>query len=91
MAVAAIAGAVIVSLSMNPGRGEQSGYSDLLNLTMGIEDTRMNAQDLAFLLVTHDVDARPKDDYVMVKLNGTVYKLTPNKDLPGLAEMTPMK
>ncbi|RQW79759.1 MAG: hypothetical protein EHM14_07470 [Methanothrix sp.] len=62
-------------------------YQDLLNLTQTNEDTRMDARDLAFFLVTHDFDATPKDGYVMVELNGTIYILTPNKDKPGLADI----
>jgi len=68
--------------------GEASdNYQDLLNLTRANEDTRMNARDLAFLLVTHDFDATPMDGYVMVELNRTIYILTPNKDRPGLADI----
>lgn len=66
-------------------------YQDLLNLTQTNEDTRMDARDLAFFLVTHDFDATPKDEYVMVELNGTRYILTPNKDKPGLADIAVKK
>ncbi|MGD0952042.1 MAG: hypothetical protein ABR985_06555 [Methanotrichaceae archaeon] len=48
----------------------------------------MNANDLAFLLVTHDFDAIPKKDFVEVRLNKTVYKLVPNGPYPGLANIT---
>jgi hypothetical protein len=68
--------------------GEASdSYQDLLNLTRANEDTRMDARDLAFFLVTHDFDATPEDGYVVVELNGTIYILTPNKDKPGLADI----
>jgi hypothetical protein len=68
--------------------GEASdSYQDLLNLTQTNEDTRMDARDLAFILVTHDFDATPKDGYVIVELNGTIYILTPNRDKPGLADI----
>ena len=89
--MAAMLGAIIVSTSVCLGAGGPTSYSDLHNLTSGVEDARMNAQDLALLLVTHDFDAWPKEDSVLVKLNGTVYKLTPNEDQQGLAEITPMK
>jgi hypothetical protein len=62
-------------------------YQDLLNLTRANEDTRMDARDLAFLLVTHDFDATPKDGYVIVELNRTFYIMTPNGDKPGLADI----
>jgi hypothetical protein len=48
----------------------------------------MNANDLAFLLVTHDFDAIPKKDFVEVRLNKTVYTLVPNGPYPGLANIT---
>ena len=44
--------------------------------------------DLAFLLATHNFDATPEDGYVIVKLEGMIYSLTPNKEKPGLAEVT---
>lgn len=62
-------------------------YAYLLNLTMGSEDARIDAGDLAFLLATHDFDATPKDGYVLLRLNGTVYKMTPNGKRPGLADI----
>ena len=64
-------------------------YQDLLKLTSANEDTRMNAQDLAFLLVTHNYDAIPKGDHVEVKINDLVYRLTPNGGKAGLADIVP--
>jgi hypothetical protein len=66
-------------------------YQDLVNLTLNNEDTRMNAVDLAFLLATHDFDATPKGGYAVVRINSTVYKLTPNGDEPGLVDIAIMK
>ena len=66
-------------------------YQDLVNLTLNNEDTRMNAVNLAFFLATHDFDATPKDGYVVVRINSTVYKLTPNGNKPGLADIAIMK
>jgi hypothetical protein len=51
------------------------------------EDIHMNALDLAFLLATHNLDATPKDGYVIVKQDGKIYSLTPNGEKPGLAEI----
>jgi hypothetical protein len=68
--------------------GSPDDRSSLLNLISDNEDVRMNAEDLAFFLVTHGFDATPKGDYVLVKLDGTAYKLVPNGDKPGLAEIT---
>lgn len=64
-------------------------YQDLLRLIAGNEDDRMSIQDLAFLLVTHNFDAVPKDDYVEVTIDGAVYMLKPNGGQPGLADILP--
>ena len=48
----------------------------------------MDAEDLAFFLATHDFDAVPKEDHVEVHINGTVYKLVPNGQYSGLANVT---
>jgi ribosomal protein L21E len=48
----------------------------------------MEVKDLAFFLVTHDFDAVPKKDHVEVRIDGTVYKLMPNGQYPGLANET---
>jgi hypothetical protein len=53
-----------------------------------MKDSRMNAMDLAILLATHNLDATPKDGYVIVKQEGKIYSLTPNGEKPGLAEIT---
>jgi len=47
----------------------------------------ISLQELAFFLATHDFDARPEDGYVTVKIDNLVYKVTPNKDRPGLADI----
>ena len=60
--------------------------SGLHNLVSANEDARMDCQDLAFFLVTHNYDAKPKDGYVEVKLQGKICKLIPNGDRPGLCE-----
>jgi hypothetical protein len=48
----------------------------------------MDAEDLAFYLVTHDFDAKPKGGYVEVSLEGRICKLTPNGSAPGLCSIT---
>jgi hypothetical protein len=62
----------------------------LLNLINQSEDARMTPNDLAFFLATHDYDATPKDGFVQVKIDGTVYKVVPNGANPGLAEISIM-
>ena len=61
--------------------------SDLKKLISGNEDTRMDSQDLAFFLATHDYNAAPRDGYVELNLNGAIYKLIPNSKKPGLCDI----
>ena len=71
-----------------PASGAPDDYSALMKLITDNEDIHMNALDLAFLLATHNLDATPKDGYVIVKQDGKIYSLTPNGEKPGLAEIT---
>jgi hypothetical protein len=43
--------------------------------------------DLAFLLVTHNFDATPIGDHVEVRINGSIYLVTPNAGKAGLADI----
>jgi hypothetical protein len=61
--------------------------SDLKKLISGNEDTRMDTQDLAFFLATHNYNAVPRDGYVELNLNGKIYKLIPNSKKPGLRDI----
>ena len=54
------------------------------------EDLQITPNDLAFFLATHNYDATPKDGYVQVKINGTIYKAVPNGANPGLVDLTIM-
>jgi hypothetical protein len=63
-------------------------YTNFMKLIIDSEDVRINAQDLAFLLVTHGFDATPKDSYAIVKLDKKIYKVTPNGVKPGLADIS---
>ena len=63
-------------------------YSALMKLISQNEDPRADVKDLAFFLVTHDFDAVPKKDHVEVRIDNTVYKLIPNGQYPGLANVT---
>jgi hypothetical protein len=63
-------------------------YSALMKLISQNEDPLMEVKDLAFFLVTHDFDAVPKKDHVEVRIDNTVYKLIPNGQYPGLANVT---
>jgi hypothetical protein len=79
---------LLVPLSVAPLSFAVADKSELIKLITKNEDPIMNANDLAFLLVTHDFDAIPKKDFVEVRLNKTVYKLVPNGPYPGLANIT---
>lgn len=62
--------------------------SELMKLISENEDDRINVNDLAFLLVVHDFDAKPVGRHVELNLNGTIYNLVPNGQYPGLANIT---
>jgi hypothetical protein len=81
---------ILIMLSWASASATSTSYKDLMNLTISTEDARINAEDLAFLLATHNFDAVPEGAHVIVKLNGTVYKMVPNGGKPGLADITVM-
>ncbi len=83
----AITAACILMAFMNTASAMGEDISDLKNLISGNEDTRMNSQDLAFFLATHNYDAVPRDGYVELNLNGIIYKLVPNSEKPGLCDI----
>ena len=62
--------------------------TEFLKLISQNEDTHITPNDLAFFLATHNYDATPKDDYVQVKIDGTIYKALPNGAEPGLADLS---
>jgi hypothetical protein len=63
--------------------------SELRERIFSFDDPRITVQDLAFFLLTHNFDAKPMGDYVELNLNGTIYKLIPNGDKPGLCDISP--
>jgi len=79
---------LLVPLSVAPLSSAVADKSELVELITKNEDPSMNVNDLAFLLVTHDFDATPKKYFVEVRLNKNVYKLVPNGQYPGLANIT---
>lgn len=85
----------IIQISILAGLLQMASASgnDILELRESLfayEDPKIVVQDLAFYLVTHNYDAMPMDDYVEVKLNGTLYKLIPNGNKPGLCDIFPI-
>jgi len=75
----------MIILSVLPAASASgSSLSDLKSLVSSFDDPRMSADDLAFYLASHGVDASPKGGFVEVDLGGQDYKLTPNGPAPGL-------
>ena len=62
----AIMAACILMAFMNKASAMGEDISDLKKLISVNEDIRMNSQDLAFFLATHNYSAVPKDGYVNV-------------------------
>ena len=83
----AITAACILMTVMNTASAVGEDISDLKKLISGYEDTRMDTQDLAFFLATHNYNAVPRDGYVELNLNGKIYKLIPNGDKQGLCDI----
>jgi len=78
----------VIIASMSCPTTATDDCTNLMKLMTGSEDVRIDAQDLAFLLVTHGFDAMPKDSYAIVKLDKKIYKVTPNGVKPGLADIS---
>jgi predicted small secreted protein len=83
----AITAACILMAVTNTASAVGEDISDLKKLISGNEDTRMDSQDLAFFLATHNYNAVPRDGYVELNLNGKIYKLIPNSKKPGLCDI----
>ena len=83
----AIMAACILMACMNTASAASEDISDLKKLISSNEDTRMNSQDLAFILATHNYRAVPRDGCVEVDLNGQICKLVPNGNEPGLCDI----
>ena len=83
----AIMAACILMALINTAFAMGEDISDLKKLISGNEDTRMNAQDLAFFLATHNYNAMLRGGYVELNMNGIIYKLIPNSEKPGLCDI----
>ena len=75
---------IVIMLALPTVSATKDTISELKSTISSFDDPRMNAEDLAFYLVTHEFDAKPKDGYVEVGLEGRICKLTPNGSAPGL-------
>jgi hypothetical protein len=85
--VSAIIIVCIMLVSLNTATALGGHISDLKKLISSNEDARMNTQDLAFFLATHNYNVVPKDGYVELDLNGKILKLIPNGEKSGLCDM----
>lgn len=68
-----------------------SGLADsqeLIKLVSQSCDARMTTNDLAFFLATHNYDAIPKDGYVQVKIDGTIYKIVSSGENSGMIDLS---
>lgn len=83
----AIMAVCIIAVGLNTASASSEDISDLKKLISVNEDSRMNSQDLAFFLVTHNYSAVPKDGYVNIDVDGKIYKLVSNGDKPGLCDI----
>jgi hypothetical protein len=83
--LAALVCFAFVPASYASGAAESTELSKLLSQS---EEIYMTPNDLAFFLATHNYDATPKDGYVQVKVDGTIYKVVPNGAYPGLADLS---
>jgi hypothetical protein len=83
----AIMAACILMACMNTATAMSEDISDLKKLISSNEDTRMNSQDLAFFLATHNYRAVPRDGCVEVDLDGKICKLVPNGNKPELCDI----
>jgi hypothetical protein len=79
----------IVFVSANPVFGAMTENQNLKVVISQYHDTHMTVEDLAFFLATHNYNATPKDGYVQVTIDDTIYKAIPNSTT-GLAELTIM-
>jgi hypothetical protein len=79
---------IVIMLELPTVGASNASLSDLKSTMPSFDDPRMDAEDLAFYLVTHDFDAKPKGGYVEVDLEGRVCKLIPNGSAPGLCSIT---
>jgi hypothetical protein len=67
---------ITIMLALPTVSASSDSFSDLKSSISGFDDPRMGTEDLAFFLVSHGFDARPKIGFVEVYLGGHTCKLT---------------
>lgn len=80
-------GLIAASINCSAAIGQNDGMYNLKVLLTSFDDPGMDANDLAFFLVTHNYDATPAGSFVEVKIDGEVYRLVPNGKDPGLCDI----
>jgi len=71
-------------LTLSAAAADISAFMKLISQN---EDAQMSVRDLAFFLVTHNFDATPNTDHVVVHIGHSIYKLVPNGWHVGLANV----
>jgi hypothetical protein len=79
---------IVIMMAVPAVSASKATLPDLLSTISSFDDPRMDVQDLAFYLATHDFDASPKDGYVEVSMDCSLFKLVPNGSAPGLCSVT---
>lgn len=80
-------GVIAAFLNQSAALGDSDGISGLRSLITSFDDPGMDANDLAFFLVTHNYDATPIGNFVEVKIDGKAYQLVPNGQKTGLCDI----
>jgi hypothetical protein len=78
---------VMIAGLLPTGSASGDNISGLKSQILSFEDVGMTVRDLAFYLATHNYDAKPAEGYVVLKIDGEMYKLIPNGDAPGICDI----
>ncbi|OPY53108.1 MAG: hypothetical protein A4E49_01544 [Methanosaeta sp. PtaU1.Bin112] len=83
---------IMISLLIGMLQSASASGNDIIELKerlSSFDDPKITVQDLAFFLMTHNFDAKPTGNGVELDLDGTIYKLVPNGNKPGLCDISP--
>lgn len=73
-----IAAAICIMFAMmSPVSGASTEKASLNQLIEANQNINMDAEEMAFFLATHGYDATPKDNCVIVKVDGDTLKIVP--------------
>ena len=82
-----VIGLIAATINCSAAIGQNDNMHNLKVLLTSFDDPGMDANDLAFFLVTHNYDATPAGSFVEVKIDSQVYRLVPNGKKPGLCDI----